>query len=787
MNKLSFNRDWTLMDLNGGFADPRSSRRVDLPYDMSLAKPRVPDAPGGGAFGYFQGATGIFQKRFVPEPEWKGKYIAVAFEAVYKDAAVYLNGLLLYRHPYGYTGFTVNLTPHLLWDQENTLSVQVYNSDQPNTRWYSGSGITRPVWLCVAPAVHIAPDGIFVKPTDITPAGCRLELEVKAEGFSENAPCILTCQVLDPDGKEVLTDCREMSAPVSRFGLALAAPRLWSPENPQLYTLRTSLSCNGEADVVETPFGIRSISVSPDHGLQLNGKTIKLRGGCLHSENGILGARSFAHGEEWKVRRMLENGYNAVRCAHNPPAKAFLDACDRLGMLVIDEAFDVWQDSKNIADYGRYFMEWWQRDLSAMLCRDRNHPSVIMWSTGNEVKELLGTGDGFARSAELARFVKSLDDSRPVTNALQEVYLGPTAEKVPAFDLLVPDDKWQAHSEAFSKELDVVGYNYSRYHYETDGKVFPNRVICGEESHPLRAYENWRDVENFPYVLGDFVWTAIDYLGEAGSGFTSYHNTVEGMDGMMQMFGAKYPYHLATTGDLDLCGHKRPQSYYRDCVWQLTQTPFIGVYDPKYYGKPYEMSCWGWHPVEDSWTWPGQEGTTTVVDVYSVGDEVALYVNDRLVDRRPAGQTDMQYLFRFDPVPFRSGSITAVAWQNGREIGRHNLYTAVAPAVLALSCDRDALPGVYGETAYIDIMLLDENGVRVTRVDDQITVSVTGPARLIALGSADPESEESYMTDHRCSYHGRLQAVICATGGSGPVNVCAQYPGLRNTITLSAE
>ena len=231
---------------------------------------------------------------------------------------------------------------------------------------------------------------------------------------------------------------------------------------------------------------------------------MKLKGGCVHSENGILGARSFAHGEEWKVRKLLENGFNAVRCAHNPPAKSFLDACDRLGLLVIDEAFDVWQDSKNKTDYGRYFMEWWQRDLGGMVRRDRNHPSIIMWSTGNEVKELLGTGDGFRRSAELARFVREMDNSRPITNALQEVYLGPTAEKVPAFELLVPDDIWQKHSEAFSTELDVVGYNYARYHYAADGKLFPERVICGEESHPLKAYENWRDVETYPYVIGDF-------------------------------------------------------------------------------------------------------------------------------------------------------------------------------------------------------------------------------------------------------------------------------------------
>ena len=787
MERISFCKDWTMLTMQGAFADPGSGVQVDLPHDFSVTKERRADSPGGAPFGFFVGGSAVYQKTFTPQADWQGKCVQLEFEAVYKDACIYLNGMLLYRHPYGYTGFFCDISEYLLWGQENTLQVQVYNEDLPNTRWYSGSGITRPVWLLVAPPVHIAPEGIFVKPTGISPEACTLEVETCIEGAAD-VQCRIVQQVLAPDGTTAAT--LEETFPVQnqlacRQTLKLEHPQLWSMECPNLYTLRTTIFCGDCVDVRNTPFGVRSISVSADQGLRINGRTVKLKGGCVHSENGILGARSFAHGEEWKVKKLLENGFNAVRCAHNPPAKAFLDACDRLGMLVIDEAFDVWQDSKNKTDYGRYFLEWWQRDLGSMVRRDRNHPSVIMWSTGNEVKELLGTGDGFRRSAELARFVRSMDDSRPITNALQEVYLGPTAEKVPAFDLLVPDDKWQKHSAAFSTELDVVGYNYGRYHYETDGKVFPDRVICGEESHPLKAYENWRDVEKYPYVIGDFVWTALDYFGEAGSGFVSYQEAAAGMDGMMQMMGAAFPYHLATTGDLDICGHKRPQSYYRDCVWRRTEIPYIGVYDPAHYGKTPEMSCWGWHPVSDSWTWKGYEGCQTMVDIYSTAQQVALYVNDTLVERKDADQENMAYLFRFSDVPYQPGELTAVAYRDGTEIGRKVLRTEKAAAVLEITCDRAALPNDYGETAYVDLTLQDESGTRVQTQDEVITISVEGPAKLLAVGSADPRSNESYVGCRRRSYLGRLQAVICATGeAAGEVRVTAAAGELRATVVI---
>ena len=789
MERISFCKDWTYIDMPGAFADPHCGVPVDLPHDFSQTKERRADSPGGAPFGFFQGGSAVYQKTFTPSEEWKGKNVQLEFEAVYKDASIYLNGLLLYRHPYGYTGFFCDITEQLRWGEENTLQVQVYNEDLPNTRWYSGSGITRPVWLRVAPNVHIAPEGVFVKPTDISEDACTLEIETCIEGAAEGMRCNITQQVIASNGAIVAAlDAETFAGAAYRQKLRLECPQLWFPEHPNLYTLHTEISCENHVDTRDTTFGVRSISVSPDKGFQLNGVTMKLKGGCVHSENGILGARSFAHGEEWKVRKLLENGFNAVRCAHNPPAKSFLDACDRLGLLVIDEAFDVWQDSKNKTNYGRYFMEWWQRDLGGMVRRDRNHPSIIMWSTGNEVKELLGTGDGFRRSAELARFVREMDNSRPITNALQEVYLGPTAEKVPAFELLVPDDIWQKHSQAFSTELDVVGYNYARYHYAADGKAFPNRVICGEESHPLKAYENWRDVETYPYVIGDFVWTALDYFGEAGCGFASYQETVAGMEGMMQMFGAAWPYHLATTGDLDLCGHKRPQSYYRDCVWRRTETPYIGVYDPEYYGKTPDMSCWGWHPVSDCWTWNGFEGKKTMVDVYSTADQVALYVNGELIETRAAGQEDMAYLFRFPSVTYQPGEVTAVAYSDGGEVGRKNLYTEKAPVRLELTCDRTALPNVYGEIAYVDVTILDENRARVQTRDEEITISVEGPAKLLAVGSANPRSNESYVENRRKSYQGRLQAVICATGeGEGAIRVAAVSDRLRAEIVIPCQ
>ena len=529
-----------------------------------------------------------------------------------------------------------------------------------------------------------------------------------------------------------------------------------------------------------------------ENGFRLNGVAMKLKGGCVHHDNGLLGAASYDRAEERKIELMKASGYNAIRCAHNPPAPAMLDACDRLGMLVIDETFDCWRMGKNPNDYHLYFEDWWQRDTESMVRRDRNHPSIIVWSIGNEVPERTGVSDGYAWAQKQADFVRAIDPTRPVTSALpflfEEMFADPEAMAQNLTDMQslfdpkrftptdLATDRWGNLTEKFNEALDLVGYNYLYPRYAWDGKRFPKRVMAGTETFPYNAYEYWKETERWPYVIGDFVWTSIDYLGESGIGKVTF-----GEGG--PSFGAQYPYHLANCGDIDICGLKRPQSYFRDILWGVRSAPYIAVLDPQHFGQKASFNQWGWDPVEESWSFPGREGQTTRVDVYSAADEVELLVNGVSAGRKPAGDAAKNKV-SFEVV-YQPGVIEAVSFSGGKESGRTRLQTAGQPAGLALSADREALRAEFGDLAYVTVEICDAQGKRVPWADAEVTLEVSGVGDLLAIGTANPTSEELYVGSRRKAWQGRLTAVVRATGQPGPVTVKAQVEGLPTAeITL---
>ncbi|MEN6480384.1 MAG: glycoside hydrolase family 2 TIM barrel-domain containing protein, partial [Anaerolineales bacterium] len=763
MYKQEWNVGWEVREAAGRSAASRPEwQAVDLPQDLAIGKPRSQCYPTGGAGGYAWSGLATYRKRFVAPAEWRGRSVQLEFEGVYMNAEVSLNHQLLALHPYGYTSFIVDLTPHLRLGEENELRVVVNNTAQPNSRWYSGTGIYRPVWLRLGGALHIQPWGVFVTTPVAKAAASTVRVLTALAGVSAGA--VLRSTIVSAQGEALASVETPITGATVEQILDVSGVQLWSLTTPALYTLRSEVLLGVEVvDVEETTFGFREVCIDAQHGLRLNGEPLKLKGGCIHHDNGLLGAASYARAEERKVELLKASGYNAIRCAHNPPAPALLDACDRLGMLVIDESFDCWRTGKNPNDYHLYFEEWWQRDVAAMVVRDRNHPSIIAWSIGNEVPERAGLSDGYAWARRQAEYIRSLDPTRPITSALPFLFeepfqaLLPKAEGDPtqnSFNVQrhVPVDAahdiWGQLTRPFCDALDIVGYNYMHARYACDGEHFPGRVIAGTETYPWFAFESWRETERLPWVIGDFVWTAMDYLGESAIGGVAVDQPYA------QFFADPWPVHLAGCGDLDLSGVKRPQSYYHDLLWGGRTAPFIAVLEPRLYGHKVAFSPWGWEPVSGSWSFPGQEGQPARVDVYALEDEVELLLNGVSLGRKPAGPAQRNKA-SFD-VTYEPGTLEAVGYCAGQPVSRATLSSTGAPAALRLAVDRGALPAGRGEVAYVAVEIIDAQGCRVPYADLPVTLTVTGAGELLAIGSANPAREEPYVGATRRAYEGRL-------------------------------
>ncbi len=784
MKKQIFDQGWEFSEAAGLMAmfNPSAWQPVTLPHDAMISKPRSASNPAASNGGYFPGGIANYRKKFTAPEEWQGDgpmgplSVQLEFEGVYMNAEVSVNNQLLRLQPYGYSSFIVDITPYLAYGKENVIGVVANNTAQPNSRWYTGTGIYRHVWLRVGGAVHIEPWGVFVSTPVVGREAAVVQVTTELAGLNSLEGALLRSTILDAQGAvaaQVETATRLASVQQT---LLVKGAKLWSVEEPNLYTLLSEVLVGGSVvDTEKTTFGIRSITIDAENGLRLNGVPMKLKGGCIHHDHGPLGAAAFDRAEERKVELLKSAGYNALRCAHNPPSPALLEACDRLGFLVLDETFDAWTVAKTPNDYHLQFEDWWQRDTAAMVKRDRNHPSVFMWSIGNEILEGLGSPSGAEWSKRQADFVRSLDSTRPVTSALMGDFLAlmETGDMSKIFELPpaqedLQKDRWAQMTANFCKALDVVGYNYQPQRYAVDGKKFPGRVIAGTETWGHMSYYFWTETARLPHVIGDFIWIAMDYIGEAGFGAVSF-------DGKPSL-GAPYPYHLYGCGDFDLCGIKRPQSYYRELLWGVRTAPFISVLSPELFGKNIAFNPWAWEPMLDTWTFPGQEGKPTQVDVYSIDEEVELFINGVSAGRKPAGAA-VKNIATFK-VTYQPGTVEAVGYKGGKETGRFKLVTASAPAALHLTPDQTVIKADTGSIAYVDIAIQDQLGVLVKHIEPDITVEVTGAGELFAVGTGNPISEEMYVGNHRKAYQGHLLAVLRSSGQPGEITLTARTKGL---------
>ncbi|WP_329254469.1 DUF4982 domain-containing protein [Streptomyces sp. NBC_01478] len=799
MIRSSFNDNWQTRSKVNPFAELSGTkapfRPVTLPHDAMIERER--SAPGGevtmegGAGAYFPGGTYEYRKTFTVPEEHRGKRILFEFEGVYRDAVVYINGDYAGQRPFGYSHFHIDAGRFLRFGEDGDNEIRVEARTHRDSRWYTGAGIYRDTWMLVGELVRIAPDGVRVTTPDIDAERAVVEVATRVENDSIAIRTVdVVTEIRDGGGSVVGSDVSKVTVlpgePATvRQRLYVRAPLLWSTDTPALYTATVTLKgLDGES----VTFGIRSLRLDPEHGLRINGGTVKLRGACVHHDNGVLGAATFARAEERRVQLLKDAGFNALRMSHHPMSKAMLDACDRLGMLVVDEAFDVWTSGKSEFDYSLDFPEWWERDIEAMVAKDINHPSVIMYSIGNEIPET-GTPSGAARGRQLAEKVRSLDPTRYVTNAVNGMLavmseLTAMRENAPAdgagINTLMADagDMMNAISasalvtektaESFAV-LDVAGMNYAEARYALDRDLFPHRIILGTETFPTRIDGNWRLVEQLGHVIGDFTWTGWDYLGEVGIGRPQYLTP----DAPRPSHTAPYPHLLAGCGDLDITGHRRPASYYREIVFGLRTEPYIAVRRPEHHGRTWAGTPWAWSDTVPSWTWPGCTGEPITIEVYGDADEVELLVNGGSLGRRPVGRG---HRFRTEfETSYEPGELLAVAYRDGAETGRTVLRSATGPVRLRAEADRPVITANGGDLAYVTLTLTDPDGTLHPAADRPVRLEVTGAGVLLGFGSADPSTEERFDATERRTYEGRALAVLRPTG-PGKIHLLATAP-----------
>ena len=748
-----------------GFDDSQW-RKLDLPHDWSIedlpntSSPFNPNAISQVNGGFTTGGTAWYRKSFTLRPEQKGKRIVIQFDGVYMNAEVWLNGQSVGSHPYGYTSFWFDITDKVKSDSANVLAVKVRNEGE-NSRWYSGSGIYRHVWLKTLEPTHIAQWGTYITTRDVSASSAKVSIKTKVlNETDQTSQTALLSRVLNSKGQLVVeiesrhTIPAHSSYEFEQF-VELKDPSLWSPDSPTLYTAESVVNQNSKTiDLLRTQFGVRSIAFDVAKGFLLNGQPLKLKGGCLHHDNGPLGARAFDRAEERRVELLKASGYNALRLAHNPPSPAFLEACDRLGMLVIDEAFDMWSEGKNPHDYHLFFDEWWQRDVESMILRDRNHPSVIIWSIGNEIPNRTKP-EVVKLAQELGDYIRRMEPTRPITSAVNDLR----------------EDK-----DPYFATLDVAGYNYAaggdhlkQSLYEFDHNRLPKRIMYGSESYPLEAFDSWMNVIDHPYVVGDFVWTAFDYIGEASIGWRGYWQE--------QSF---YPWTLAYCGDIDTCGWKRPQSYYRDALWKENQLSiFVKPPTPSYPINPNRQSWskWHWHDVVANWNWEGHEREPLQVSVYSSCDEVELLLNGKSLGRKPTNRSTA-YTATWD-VPYQAGVLHAVGYNGGRATSFVDLKSAGPPSAIKLTPDRARIVADNQDLSYVTVELVDAKGVRNPTAENSIRFTVDGPGIIVAVANANPISTESYQRPQRKAWQGRCLVIVKSTQQAGPITITASSSGLR--------
>ena len=749
-----------LFDFGWQFTHNGKTVNVDLPHDWDIFEgPNSGKGATGTGGGWFEAGKGEYRKEFrVDGGELKDKLVKLHFEGVYQKAEVFVNGQKAGQHHYGYTPFTVDITNMLKAasaKEANEIVVKVDNSEQPNCRWYSGSGIYRHVWLETMPALHISENGVFVTTPEVNTDKARVQVEVTVQNESQadrNAAVVV-------GGAQLMVVVKAGESKTVSTTLFVNNPRLWSPESPTLYETKVELKENGTTiDHQTAKYGIRSFSFDAERGFILNGKPTLINGACVHHDDGVLGARAFDDAEIRKVRQMKEAGFNLIRTSHNPTTRAFLDACDSIGMLVIDEAFDGWRTQKNPYDYSTVIDSCFRDDIHAMVLRDRNHPSIVSWSIGNEVIERKDIRVVYT-ARQMKKAILEKDATRPVTEAL-----------------CAWDRDWEIY-DPHAEVLDVVGYNYMLFKHAGDHERDPKRVIWQTESYPRDAFRNWAVVNDFPYVVGDIVWTGLDYLGESGIGRTYYKGEREGESWIK---GGQPEWHGAPCGDVDITGWRKPISHYREMLWNKDTQLYMAVKEPNGYHGEIKTTMWSVWPTWESWTWPGWEGKPVEVEVYTHQPEVKLYLDDQFIDTKQVSRdTEFKAVFS---VPYKAGTLRAEA--DGESV---TLKTAGEPARLRLTPDRTVMTADGQSLTFVTIEVLDKQGTLVPEAAISCEATIKGVGTLLAFASADLKDTESYTSSHVKTWKGRALLVIRSTQKKGAVSVSIKSTLPTVGLTLKSK
>lgn len=810
MQQIRIDEKWTfrrgMLDSIGMLeADP--GKAVDLPHDGMISLSVSKEAAASVDSGYFPGDTCNYTKNIKVPVEWKEECIGLKFDGAMMHASIDINGCKVGEHHYGYAPFYVDITDYVAFGEENRITVNVNTGVQPSSRWYTGSGLFRGLVLCHSPRVHIQNDGVFVYTKEVTGETAFLEAQVDLSNATlENRLVKVTVMLMEEGSTEIKAKAERVvqinpnSQETARMVLHLKHSKVWSIEKPNLYqvrataenigTFRTHFVKNEENTVDEatTLFGIRTITADSIRGLRINGKTEKLKGGCLHHDNGLLGAISLYESEVRKVKKLKEIGFNAIRTTHNPPSLALLEACDRLGMYVFDEAFDAWGIAKRTGDYSQYFESQWKKDLTAFVRRDRPHPSVIIWSTGNEIPERGGLNNGYTRATQLAEAIRELDPTRPVSNGICSFWSGLDDAMARGQDQSQNakdenhSDLWERCTEPFTNGLDIVGYNYMEDLYERDHELFPERVILGSENFPKEIGFRWPMVERLPYVIGDFTWTAWDYIGEAGIGKAVSVEKDDpllkkGPGALMAHETSPYPWRTANDADFDITGHMRPQGAYRSVVWGSDKT-YLFSRHPETYGKTEITSLWGFPAVDRNWNYSGYENKPVEVLIFSGAEEVELIKDGQPVERKAVTKDGkMPGSVSFELI-YTPGKLEAVSYSKGQEISRDQLETSGKPAKLSVIPEKTVMRADGHDLVYVNIDVLDEKGRLVTDAAIELTACTEGSGYLAGFGTGNPVTEENYTDDQTISFCGHATAVIRSGYEAGKTVLAVSAEGM---------
>ena len=773
--KQLFNDDWKFWLGDEATAstvgfDDASWRKLTLPHDWSIEHDFDVKYPSGNDGGYVMTGVGWYRKSFLVPSNMVGKRLSLYFEGVYMNSEVFVNGQSVGKRPYGYSSFIYDITPYVKVGEQNVVAVRVDNSKQRNCRWYTGAGIYRHVWLVTTEALHVAHWGTYITTPEVTKELAKVQVAVQVKNETEADKQAMVSVCLQKEGKEVAKGSLPISVASLKENKAIISldvknPELWSPDTPSLYEALVTVEADGQVmDRVSEAFGIRTFTYSATDGFRLNGQAMLLNGGCAHHDNGVLGAKSFDAAEARKVRLMKEAGFNAVRTSHNLPSEAFLYECDRQGLLVIDESFDGWRDSKTPYDYSTEFDQWWQQDVDAMVLRDRNHPSIFCWSIGNEVIERKKL-EVVTTAKKLADRIRLNDNTRPITSALAAW-----------------DADWEIY-DPLAAQHDIVGYNYMIHKSESDHERVPERVMMQTESYPRDAFSNWTKVNDYPYIIGDFVWTSLDYLGEAGIGRFYYKGESEGE----HYHRPQYPWHGAYCGDIDITGWRKPISHYRDLLYNADKKLHLAVKEPNgYYGEIKETQ-WSVWPTWESWNWPGHKGKTIEVEIYSRYPRVQLFLNGNLMGE-PETSREQQFKAVY-ALNYEEGTLRAVGLDEAGNVQEERiLSTAGKPAKIRLTADKRQMKADGQDLIYVIAEVLDKEGRVMPIADNRLQFSIKGAGVIEATGSADLKDSESYSKASRKAWKGRAVAVVRSIGKTGKITLNVSSPGLTSTtIVLTAK